>query len=1425
MPLFRAFDYPFILMVDSLELIMIANLPPKARRFGPLSIALLFVGTLVNSCNPTWADETGFAQLEKSFQSTAIPIVKQYCAECHSPELAEAEIDLVSIQTFAEVRRSPAVWQRVAEMLHSGQMPPKDSHQPTDDERAKLKQWVEHYLKLEARTSAGDPGRVVLRRLNNAEYTYTLRDLTGIASLQPAREFPGEGAAGEGFTNTGNALVMSPALVTKYLDAAKQVAEHAVLLPDGFRFSPGTSRSDWSNEILADIRSFYSRYTVPTENAQVTLQGLTWETNDGGMIPLEKYLQATIAERQAVSAGTKTWDTVASERGLSAKYFHLLWLALNNDEPSPLFASLRNEWQRAKPEDAAGLTARIARWQQTLWKFHPVGHIGKVGGPKSWQELVSPLQSRQEIRVAIPATSDSNEVTLYLAADDAGDGNMGDQVVFDEPRFIAPGRPDLLLRDVRPLATELYRRRLKMFHETAKCLDAAMEVQKTPTPADIPSLAASYQVDADSLAAWLQYLGIGASASIDIRDHFTNKIESSSGYDFAKGWGSAETPNMVANSSDQHVRIPGNLKPHSIAVHPSPTLNVVLGWQSPVKAATKISGVVQHAHPECGNGVTWTVELRRGRTRQRLASGISQGAAEVPFGPIDNINVLPGDVVALIVGPRDGNHACDLTAVNISLTDSADASHVWDLAADVSPDVLAGNPHADRLDNRGVWHFFTEPITGSQTGPVIPVGSLLDKWLGAGADTDRQQIATQMQSLLTEQTSTATDSPDAQLIRQLNSLGGPLFRAARAAVDAARKSGSQTAHVIPKDSPVWGLPDETFGRTTDGHSLPATSLCIQAPQALAITVPFDLVAGTEFVTNGSLWRPTDPTSDVSQQGSVQLRAQLAKLETTQSLQHDLPIIAPENSLASQSFAKSIGEFAELFPAATCYTRIVPVDEVVTLTLYYREDDRLSRLMLTEDQKSQLDRLWDELHYVSHDAVALVDAFEQLMQYATQDADPTVFAPLRKPIQDRAAAFKERLVATEPAQVDALIDFAFRAFRRPLSDTEKTELRKLYQRLRSQEMPHEEAFRLTLARIFVAPAFLYRLEQPQDSDQATPVSDWELASRLSYFLWSSMPDDELMQLAAQGRLHERDVLLEQMRRMVRDPRSRRLATEFACQWAHIYDFDQLNEKSETHFPNFVSLRSEMYEESIQFFASLFQNNESVLDLLDAKHTFLNESLAKYYGIPNVTGNDWRRVDNVRQYSRGGILTQASTLAKQSGASRTSPILRGNWICEVLLGDKLPKPPKNVPVLPETPPDGLTERELIEQHTSDPACAKCHARIDPLGFSLENFDAIGGFRDKSNNSPINAKAVLMDGTNLDGVDGLRQYLMTQRRDDFLRQFCKKLLGYSLARSVQLSDEPLLDKMQDELAKNDYRIGTLLETIVTSDQFLKIRGSQVQ
>jgi len=407
----------------------------------------------------------------------------------------------------------------------------------------------------------------------------------------------------------------------------------------------------------------------------------------------------------------------------------------------------------------------------------------------------------------------------------------------------------------------------------------------------------------------------------------------------------------------------------------------------------------------------------------------------------------------------------------------------------------------------------------------------------------------------------------------------------------------------------------------------------------------------------------------------------------------------------------------------------------------------------------------------------------------------------------------------------LIDFAGRAWRRPLSAEEQQGIKTLYGELRSSDVPHEEAIRLTLARVFTSSAFLYRLEKPAGGEKAEPVSDWELASRLSYFLWSSMPDEQLREDAATGHLHEDKTILSHTKRMLKDARVRRLAVEFACQWLHLRDFDQHDEKSERHFPEFAKLRGDMYEETIHFFTDLFQNDGSVLSILDADHTFLNGALAKHYGLGGVAGAEWRKVSKVRERGRGGILTHATFLSKQSGASRTSPILRGNWIAEVLLGEKLPRPPADVPQLPEDESkEGLTMRQLVEKHAKDPRCFGCHKRIDPYGFALENFDAIGRRRDKDmGNRPIDTNATLMDGEKISGVDGLRSYLVNKRLDAFLKQFSRKLLGYALGRATQLSDEPLLKIMVTKLQSSNYRFSNAVELIVTSPQFRQIRGRQ--
>lgn len=891
---------------------------------------LLHISLLLNLCGLGLAHAS-----DQAFQSTILPILEDYCIDCHSAKRQKGDLDLERFQTMQDVYADVAVWQHVDEQLELEEMPPRDKSQPLPEDREALVRWVQETLQEVARESAGDPGPVVVRRLSNAEYTYTIRDLTGVESLDPTREFPVDGAAGEGFTNAGAALVMSPALFTKYLDAGKEVASHAVLLPHSIEFSEKVTRRDWTEEKLAALRDFYGKFTVIGKPTEVNVQEVHFKSADAGVIPLDRYLLATLDLRNREDFDSKTLQHLASSRGLSSKYLNLLWEKLDGTRRSAILDPIREKWRSATPDDVPALISSIELWQSALWKFSTIERVGRPGGPSTWQR---------------------------------------------------PSNPEQL---------------------------------------------------------------------------------------------------------DQN---------------------------------------------------------------------------------------------------------------------------------------------------------------------------LLDR-LTPGSD--------------------------------------------------------------PKD----------------------------------LTDDFD-------------------------------------------------------------------DFRSIFPAALCYQKIVPIDSVVTLLLYFREDTELRRLMLDDAESAELDRLWEDLHFVSEDAITQVDVFEQLWQFATQggeeNPEKNPLNPLREPILKRATEFRAELIASEPAHLDTTVEFAAKAWRRPLSSVEDQQLRDLYQNLRKEELPHDAAIRLLIARILVAPNFLYKLEEAGPKAEPVPVSSTELATRLSYFLWSTTPDVDLKSLAVSGQLLDPAVLASQAKQMLRSPNIRRLAIEFGSQWLHVRDFDQLDEKSETHFPDFAEVKASLDEEPVRFFTDFFQNDRSILDLLDADHAFVNGTLANYYGLSGIEGNEWRRIENAKSMGRGGVLGFGATLAMQSGASRTSPILRGNWICETLLGERLPRPPKGVPVLPEEPPDGLTERELTAKHSSDPSCARCHTRIDPFGFSLEHYDAIGRFRLKdAAGLPINASAKTPDGAEFVGIDGLRNYLLTQRRDDFIRQFCRKLLGYALGRGVLLSDEPLLDEIQDQLEKNDHRISTVIGMIVRSRQFREIRG----
>ena len=1377
------------------------------------------------------ADE--FTSLGSDFTTRVHPVLKAYCLDCHSAADKQGELDLERFSSLKDIRRDPAAWQKVAEMLDHQEMPPKDAPQPKPEERQTLRNWVSRYLDTEARANAGDPGPVPLRRLTNAEYRYTIQDLTGVP-LDPSREFPADGAAGEGFTNAGAAGVMSPALLQKYFDAAKDVASHAVLTPSGIRWSPHVSRRDWTEEALAEIHRIYDRDTAKAGGSQVNLQGIKFETNGGGRLPVESYLAATLEEREALQAGRTSIADVARARSLNAKYLGILWNALNaapdKGSDSLMLAALRGKWRTAPKDGTTALVQEITQWQRSLFRFASIGHIGKRGGPKAWMESISPLVERHEVKHAIKTPPGAKEVTLYLATSDAGDGNDHDFVVWERPRLVAPGRPDILLRDVRSISSRLAKRRTELLGTAKECLAAGSEALAQES-IDVASLAAKYQVEKDVLAAWLEYLGIGVPAGLGTP--ITRQLKSASGYDFVQGWVGDNALSVLANSSDQHVRIPGNMPPHSVGVHPSPNLEVGVGWKCLTGGPLKVEAVITHAHPECGNGVAWSLEARRGRSVQRLATGYSQGAKPVRTNTFDVV-VRAGDVVALVIGPRDGNHSCDMTTIDLTVrSESAE----WNLSKDVSPDILAGNPHNDRQGQAGVWHFFSEPVDASAPS-AIPAGSILAEWQSAMEPTRRQQLASEVAKLLQGGPPAAADSPDAQLYRQITSFNGPL---SGALVRLLNEGGG----IDDDASSSVGLDRTLFGRHPDGTASEPASLCVRAPQVIEVRLPAELVEGAQLVSSVTLHQPSGG------EGSAQVRVLEAPPASTSGLNagavaetanagmwtssgasvaHSTPILVSPGSKARGRFEAAFDEFRRLFPPALCYTKIVPVDEVVTLTLFYREDEPLRQLMLSDEEAARLNALWDELHFVSRDPLTQVDAFQQLMEFATQDGDPKVFEPLRQPIMERAAEFQKQLVDSEPVHVEAVLEFAGRAWRRPLSADDKSRMQTLYGQLRSESLPHEDAIRLLLARVLVAPDFMYRMESAPATGPSATVSDHELAARLSYFLWSSAPDAELRRLADEGRLRDAEVLKSQARRLLKDEKVRRLATEFACQWLQVYEFDKLDEKSERHFPEFNGLKGDMYDEVIRYFTQLLQNDDSIRSIYSSDHAVVNAPLAKFYGFKvdgtGLSETSWQDVPGADRSGRGGVLTMAAVLAKQSGASRTSPILRGNWVSEVLLGERLPRPPKDVPPLPEEEAGSeLTVRQLVEKHTSDARCSHCHARIDPFGFTLEEFDAIGRKRNKDlSGHAIQASSRLADGTKLDGAPALQKYLLTTREDAVIRQFCRKLLGYALGRSVQLSDEPLLAEMKKRLRENDYHVSVAIEAIVESRQFREIRGEQV-
>src|SRR5687768_3623072 len=404
----------------------------------------------------------------------------------------------------------------------------------------------------------------------------------------------------------------------------------------------------------------------------------------------------------------------------------------------------------------------------------------------------------------------------------------------------------------------------------------------------------------------------------------------------------------------------------------------------------------------------------------------------------------------------------------------------------------------------------------------------------------------------------------------------------------------------------------------------------------------------------------------------------------------------------------------------------------------------------------------------------------------------------------------------------------RAYRRPVGDVELRDLMPFYEAGR-KEGSFDLGIQKALERLLVSSQFLFRIERPPANVAAgTPyrVSDLELASRLSFFLWSSIPDDELLEAAVAGTLKDPEVLDQQVRRMLADPRSESLVTNFAAQWLYLRDIDA-KVPDEILFADFdETLRTALKRETELFLDSVFSENRSVLELLTANYTFLNERLARHYGIPNIKGSHFRRVTLPEGSVRGGLLGHGSVLTITSYATRTSPVLRGKWVLENLLSSAPPPPPADVPSLKiegKEPGKPMTLREAMTLHRAAPSCAGCHARMDPIGFAMENFDAVGRWRDRDGENPIDSTGVFPDGTKFDGIAGLKRELLRQP-EQFVGTVAERLLMYAIGRNLQYYDSPSVRTIVHDAAPGKYTLSSLVLGVVKSRPFqMREAGSE--
>ena len=1317
------------------------------------------------------------------FRTDVQPYLKTYCVKCHNDKLTKGELDFTVYQREANVTAHFRRWNNIIAFIRSGEMPPKGERQPGIEKSNAVVSAVEAILLKQALRNAGDPGVILPRRLSSTEYDLSIKHLTGV-DIRPTRDFPADPAGGEGFDNTGEALSMSPNLLKKYLAAAQDVANHMVLKTDGISFAPFPVTSYNERKKLTEqaIIDFYQNRQVDT---------------------LE-YLAAAWRYRYRVEAkkgvSLERW---AIDRGLSTKYLTLVWKTLSEStQRSGFLKELGDAWL-AVPAPRG----ESDRPPELIELFQAV-ELGR-------RLLAPPLQ-------ALVKASASNWPIQWLdfraktaaARGQYSPSNLESHALVNAGRVRPPNEKN-------PETYSVFVRFGRGFSQP----DGYVIVKR-------PIFSLAQKLPGNQQEEKVDHQVQSLRSVLERHDHtLVGRL----------GFG-------------KHPAVKGDLnqEPDDAVVH------------LPFDERTGAE-ITDAADPDRKGTIHGPASWENGRTGSAL---MTNGESYVDLGDTTSFDHQSSFSFGCWIKPVG-----ESTGAPLGKMSEADNNRGFFI------DSSAGKLQV-MLSNE--W-----PQNSIMLNTAEKIAA--DKWQHVFVTYDGSSKA-QGVTVYVDGVGVKTEVVSDTLVSSIRT-DAPLLIGRR--------------YTGPKGSPFKGLIDDVriFNR-----ALTASEVAVLAGTSPASLDPDWFVVKTPVVIEIPL---TIQMQRELQGKYLLLPCQLDpkhSKDATALIQHSLDQ-APQSRFdstathlgygaAAKDLAESGDTFCNTFP-----NRFFHVDSERGLAAgfhlvegFFRDDQPLVDKVLTDHEVVELNRLWLELAFVTQSAETLIRGFvwfERSERHVLHDQrfdflrpeDPElvkremfekferlyleklgvpakqgVFEP-QKPsdkfemihgfFQGVWAGLQfqtETLARVEPRALVAVGQLARRAFRRELTEQEQRGLEKLYGKLRADGQSVESSLRGLITAILMSPDFCYRFNDTPSGKDIYPINGEDLASRLSYFLWSSLPDGPLLQAAAGGELHRTETLITHMKRMLNDARIEAFSREFLGQWLRYRDYLSKDPIHAAAFDGYDdALRRAMFEEPVRLATYLIQNDLPITHLLNSDVTFVNARLADHYGdaiakryrqarsewledsgarrqrTPEELAAMWMPVSGIKAVGRGGLFGMGVVLTKNSGGQRTSPVKRGFWAVHHLLGQHFPPPPADVPKLPDNERESEnTIRTLLAAHVSATQCALCHAHFDSLGLAMEGFDPIGRSRLKDlAGRAIDNLAELPNGKAAKGIPGLIEYVVEHRKQDFVETICRKFLGYALGRSVELSDQPLLNAMQAKLTKNGYRFSVMFEMVVASPQFRRQRG----